>query len=240
MRLDSQDFKKDEVENNEMFKKTNSDGSIELGFTSQPSSRLTSFHNAAEYLNKLLDEGYRVVNTRNEVAGDYATYTSDHKYVILENGRFCVGDAPMGDCPHYDHEWVKYTLAKEVEGNKPNFIENQDVNVIYTSRDGEITIETITVKESFGGYVKFNEEDSNFKIEDILKKVEDYFENFYGLEYMPYLIVTPDDNFTKKYIELIQVKKYEKIDKRIEDMEKSILKLKKERKEKINILDNRK
>lgn len=237
--LYSFDFKnKEELRTNELYKNVNDQGVIEICFISQDSRTRTSFSTAAEYLNELLDDGYKVVNTEEDTIGDYATYRDDHKYVVFEDGRFRVGSSPMGDCPHYDHEWIKYSLAKEDENTKKEYNSGDEVNLILWDRDDKfaLRIEKKIVKENFGGYITFEGLDRKYELNDIVRDVDVVFGGYSTHGFIWNTILSPNEEYTKDFIARFEEEKNKQMEKRIKYLKAELEETQNQLKTKIKIV----
>ncbi len=82
---------------------------------SQPKYVQADWDGLAKYINNLLNNGYIVTDSTEDVIGDYGTYTDDHKYITpsVDTGMIEVVSAPMYPSPDFDHYQIHINIKKE-------------------------------------------------------------------------------------------------------------------------------
>lgn len=219
-----------EINNGVVYKRTEGNGAITMFFISEDcSSYIRDFQNAAEYLNDLLEDGYKIVNTVKSTIGNDAGYNDSHKFVVFEDGKFKVGSGSIADLDHYNSERIEYTLAKKGK-EEAEYKEGDKVKVIKFEDGYEYKMKVVdrTIEENLGGFVKFKEEETKYELNNLLKTPEELVKGFNWAGHIWTTVLCPNEKFHKEVRKAFQKNKEEKLKFRIKKLKKELEETKKD------------
>lgn len=204
-------------------KEIQDNGNIVFHFTSQPSSTVTKFDDAAKYLNSLLAEGYVIVETEEDTSGDYATYSNNHEYVVFENNQFKKAGAPCADIgTRYDHEYIKYVLSKKELNDDTFFEPGTVISLLHTNSNFEVSSVERKITANLGTHISVEGLSYNIEIAKINLSLDYIFNKFKSDIYYIDAIYVKSPEFLSEFLDRFQERKIEILSKRNKSLEKSI------------------